>query len=73
MVPITTPEIQTLLFDDESTVNVCSVAGGVMVLEEEMLVEVVATLEDVDVAEVAPTKFISAMSLDRGFSQTHWC
>lgn len=73
IVPITTPDIQTLLFDDESTVDVCSVACGVTVLEEAMLVEVVATLEDVGVAEVAPTKAFSTMSLGRGCSQTHWC
>jgi hypothetical protein len=50
--PKTTPEIQVLLFEDESGLSGCSVDCGILKLDEEPLVEVVAMLEDVCAEDV---------------------
>ena len=54
MGPMTTPAIQVLLLDGGSGVDVCPVDCGVLELEEETGVEVVAMLEDVGAADVEP-------------------
>ena len=61
--PITTPEIQVLLLDGGLGVDVCSVGCGVLELEEEIGVEVVAMLEDAGAADVEPICV---------FSGKHW-
>lgn len=60
--PTTTPAIQLLLFGDELGVD-CPVDCGVLDLEEATLVKVVAMLDDIGTADVAPMNAFSTKTL----------
>jgi hypothetical protein len=89
MGPTTTPEIQVLLFNEEIGVDICCVGCGVLELKEATVPEVVAPLEvatvvaildDVGTADVAPmntfsTKIVGYDSLGSYYStgpQLYW-
>ena len=60
------------LFDGELGVDVCSVDCGVLELEEATLVEVVAMLEAVGTADVAPMDAFSTKTLGFDNLETYY-